>query len=236
MPLDSYACIKYLVVTLWLWSVCPALSAAAPHTDSTISQVGEQVYVVSHGWHSGFVVSARAIQDKLPQLRERFGDTPFIELGWGDFEFYQAKEMTPGMTLKALFWPTESVVHAVAVPAYVEKYFYNSRIERLCLSEEEYLSLLQFITESFHKNDGGELTPLKPGLYGNSQFYKGTGDFHLMNTCNKWTAKGLKSMGMDISTTFKLTAGSVMDYLHEYNQINQNELHDIGSLNNFCQK
>ena len=34
-----------------------------------------------------------------------------------------------------------------------------------------------------------------------------------MNTCNRWTAKGLKSIGMDISPTLKLTAGSVMNYL-----------------------
>jgi len=39
-----------------------------------------------------------------------------------------------------------------------------------------------------------------------------------MNTCNKWTAKGLKSAGMDISPTFKLTAESIMDYLEEYRQ------------------
>ncbi|MGF1760774.1 DUF2459 domain-containing protein, partial [Photobacterium sagamiensis] len=45
------------------------------------------------------------------------------------------------------------------------------------------------------------------------QFYKGVGDYHLMNTCNQWTAKGLKSTGMDISPTFKLTAGSVMKYV-----------------------
>ena len=39
-----------------------------------------------------------------------------------------------------------------------------------------------------------------------------------MNTCNKWTAKGLKSAGMDISPTFKLTADSIMDYVKEYRQ------------------
>jgi len=39
-----------------------------------------------------------------------------------------------------------------------------------------------------------------------------------MNTCNKWTAKGLKSAGMDISPTFKLTADSIMDYLKENRQ------------------
>ena len=54
---------------------------------------------------------------------------------------------------------------------------------------------------------------LQKGIYGDSQFYSGVGDFYLMNTCNRWTAKGLKSIGMDISPTLKLTAGSVMNYL-----------------------
>ncbi|MFB8829603.1 hypothetical protein ACE0DR_10225 [Azotobacter sp. CWF10] len=31
-----------------------------------------------------------------------------------------------------------------------------------------------------------------------------------MNTCNKWTAKGLRSAGVDIFPAFKLTAGSIM--------------------------
>ena len=62
------------------------------------------------------------------------------------------------------------------------------------------------------------MVELESGIYGNSQFYKGVGDFYLMNTCNKWTAKGLKSAGMDISPTFKLTADSIMDYLKDYRQ------------------
>ena len=59
---------------------------------------------------------------------------------------------------------------------------------------------------------------LKNGIYGNSQFYKGVGDYYLMNTCNKWTAKGLKSIGMDISPIFKLTADSIMTYIKGINQ------------------
>jgi len=59
----------------------------------------------------------------------------------------------------------------------------------------------------------GKVKELKNGIYGNSQFYKGVGDYYLMNTCNKWTAKGLRSTGMDISTKFTLTAGSVIGYL-----------------------
>ena len=82
----------------------------------------------------GFVVPARRIQFQLPKLRKRFGDIPYIEFGWGDKDFYQAKEITAGLALKAMLWPTESVIHAVAVPEKAYRYFENSTVETLGLN------------------------------------------------------------------------------------------------------
>ena len=175
------------------------------------------VYVVSHGWHTGFVIPAPEIQGVIPELEQRFVDIPYIESGWGDKGFYQAKETTSGLTLRAIFWPTESVVHSVAVPQKVEEYFSNSEVAKLCLSDGELSALIGFISRSFFRDKSGNLLELQKGIYGDSQFYSGVGDFYLMNTCNRWTAKGLKSIGMDISPTLKLTAGSVMNYLTKAN-------------------
>ena len=174
---------------------------------------GNEVYVVNHGWHTGFVVPASEIQHVIPELKKRFGNAPYIEFGWGDNEFYQAKEITSGITLKAIFLPTDSVVHAVAVPPKADEYFKHSEVEKFCLGDSELNSLVEFISSSFYRDESGIILKLNHGIYGDSQFYKAKGDFHIFNTCNKWTAKGLKSAGMDISTTFKLTAGSIMNYL-----------------------
>ena len=176
-----------------------------------------EVYVVSHGWHTGFVIPAPEIQGAIPELEQRFGNTPYIEFGWGDKGFYQAKETTLGLTLMAIFWPTESVVHSVAVPQKVEEYFSNSEVEKLCLSDVELSALIGFISSSFYRDKSGNLLELQKGIYGDSKFYSGVGDFYLMNTCNRWTAKGLKSIGMDISPKLKLTADSVMNYLTKAN-------------------
>ncbi|GAB3379979.1 TIGR02117 family protein [Azotobacter armeniacus] len=169
-----------------------------------------EVYIVSHGWHTGFVLPAEEVQRRLPELKRRFGSAAYIEVGWGDEEFYQAQEITTGVTLRAIFWPSESVVHAVAVPTAVDEHFSNTEMARLCLTDDELRSLMSFIEGSFYKNEREEILKMKDGLYGESQFYKGVGEYHLMNTCNVWTAKGLKSAGMDISPAFKLTARSVM--------------------------
>jgi len=196
---------------------CSAKPYILSYTEKFEGSGQNEVYVVSHGWHTGFVIPAPEIQGVIPELEQRFGNTPYIELGWGDKGFYQAKDTTLGLTLRAIFWPTESVVHSVAVPQKVEEYFSNSEVAKLCLGDGELSALIGFISSSFYRDKSGNLLELQKGIYGDSKFYSGVGDFYLMNTCNRWTAKGLRSIGMDISPTLKLTAGSVMNYLTKAN-------------------
>ncbi|VAX05274.1 FIG01046148: hypothetical protein [hydrothermal vent metagenome] len=208
----------FLIIISLLLAACFSESYAVKLINGAGAATGEEIYVVSHDWHTGFVVPAQRIQDQLPRLKERFGDTPYIEFGWGDRAFYQAEEYTTELMLKAILWPTESVMHAVAVVEKANEYFPNSEVIPLCLSTAEYASLISYIANSFLKDEKGEILPLQDGIYGDSQFYTATGYFSLMNTCNTWTAKGLQSAGFDISPMFKLTADSVMDYVAAYKQ------------------
>lgn len=198
--------------------VLSACSSGPPaiHRQEPYTGIGQNsIYIVNHGLHTGFVIPALSIQAAIPELKTRFKNVPYIEFGWGDKGFYQAKEITTGLTIRAIFWPTESVIHAAALPAPPDSYFPYSKTEKVCLTDGELASLIRFISNSFRKDATGAIFPLKSGLYGDSQFYAGVGDYYLMNTCNKWTAKGLRSVGMDISPAFKLTAGSIMNYLKE---------------------
>lgn len=205
--------IVFVLAIVTLISACSSKPSIVNHTSPFTEEGSIDLYIVSHGWHTGFVIPAEEMQARLPELKERFRDTPYIEFGWGDKGFYQAEEITSGLTLGAIFWPTPSVIHAVAVPGDVDTYFSNSEVEKLCLTNSELSSLIDFVEGSFYKDKNGNIVPLENGIYGNSQFYQGKGDYYLMNTCNTWTAKGLKSIGMDITPMFKLTASSVMTYL-----------------------
>ena len=219
----------YLLITLLIAANVLIITTKCFATELEKSAKNE-VYVVNHGWHTGFVVHASKIQKKIPELKQRFGNAPYIEFGWGDNEFYQAEEITSGITLKAIFLPTDSVVHAVAVTRKADKYFKHSEVEKFCLEDSEFKSLLEFISSSFYRDESGNILKLNHGIYGDSQFYKAKGDFHIFNTCNKWTAKGLESAGMNISTTFKLTAGSIMNYL------SREEYSGKIDLNRSCEK
>ena len=137
--------VKFLLLALCLISGCSSKPHVVENAKKNFVGGQNQVYVVSHGWHTGFVIPAPEIQGVIPELEQRFGDTPYIEFGWGDKGFYQAKETTLGLTLRAIFWPTESVVHSVAVPQKVEEYFLNS--EGGCLLGNWALEVINDIPE-----------------------------------------------------------------------------------------
>ncbi|MFC1689532.1 DUF2459 domain-containing protein [Pseudomonadota bacterium] len=168
------------------------------------------VYVVRHGWHTGFVIPSTTIQSRIPGLHDRFGDTPYIEFGWGDRAYYQTENKTLGITLRAVLWPTDAIVYAQPIPIEPGLYFPESKVETLCLERQHYAQLVRFIENSFAQTDTGDIIFSQDGLDENSVFFKGTGEYYLFNTCNTWTARGLKSAGLEISPAFKIQAASVM--------------------------
>lgn len=202
-----------IIAFLQILAGCSNEPDVVRHELDNHSEKNNEVYIVNHGWHTGIVLSAAAISEVIPELADRFDDVKYLEIGWGDKGFYQAKKITVGLSLRAIFWPTESVVHVVGMTTTPETYFINSEVIPLCFNDSELKSMLEFIKNSFYHSDKGQVQSLVNGIYGDSQFYKGTGDYYLFNTCNKWTAKGLWSAGMDISPVFKLRAESVMGYL-----------------------
>ena len=220
-----------LIIILLFSLICSACSGKPYIVKSELKSNAikdKSVYVVSHGWHTGFIIPADDMHKQVPELKVRFPTALYIEFGWGDKGFYQASEITTCLTLRAIFWPTDSIIHAVALTENPVTYFSGSQVEKICLNKENYRSLLLFIENSFFKSRTREVLPLKKGIYGNSQFYKAEGDYYLMNTCNKWTAKGLYSAGLDISTTFKLTSDSIMDFIEGENT-NQDDMGIISS-------
>jgi len=201
-----------LFLSLLITSACSTKPHVVKQTQIEVSGP-KVVFIVREGWHTGIVVPSGTIESRLPQLRGRFPKTPYIEFGWGDKAYYQAEEINSGLTVKAVFWPTESVVRAVPIPERPDIYFADNEVEVLCLDQEQYALLISFIEGSFHKDSEGNIVESQNGAEGDSQFYQAEGTYYLFNTCNNWTAKALKSAGLEISPAFKMTAGSTMSFL-----------------------
>ena len=118
---------------------------------------------------------------------------------------------------KALFWPTDSIMHVVGFNNHPRKYFQHSNLVEVKLSKSSLEDIISGIAKSFTMESKSPKA-LGKGLYGHSYFYEGKGTFYLGRTCNHWTAEILKASGIPIRTIFLFSSGQVMNELDFANQ------------------
>ncbi len=175
----------------------------------------KQIHVVDHGWHTGIVIAIDDLsKGQLPQHQD-FPKAKYLEVGWGDEDIYRAaNDITPGMALSAVFWPTDAVLHVVGFRNQVEKFFANSTIVQLTLSQKQFDQLIEFLETSYETSDSQISIPLGKGIYGISRFYRATGTYSIARTCNTWTAEGLQKAGLAVDPRQVLMSEDVMKQVH----------------------
>ena len=177
-------------------------------------QRGQAFSVVSHGWHTGVVVGARDLEKRLPELAASLSGASKVEVGWGDAAFYRAPEPTVSLALRAILYPTDTVLHVVSIPgADLRTHFPDSTVVTLMVSESGYDGLLDYIVDTFARTPDGHVIPLERGLYGRSRFYRAEGWFDSSNTCNTWVARAVAASEYPLRTTAVVTAEGLLNVL-----------------------
>ncbi len=166
--------------------------AAAPVADVAPAPADVAVFVVPQGGHTGLAVRVADIPEQLLPEKRDFPGADFLEFGWGDRDFYMAPSAGPWLTFKAAFLPTRSVVHVAGVRGTLGDAFPGAEIVALALSRPALESLLRYVHEAFARDDGAAARPLGRG------FYPGRETFHLLRTCNVWTAGALRAAGLPV--------------------------------------
>jgi len=180
--------------------------------DLPVSKADEQhFYLVSNGWHTGLVIPSIYLDKRFGFLSSYFGYSAYYEFGWGDAGYYPAKTGHFFLGFKALFWPTSTVMHVVALPVEPEKYFVAPQILKVKLSTKGMKKLINYLHESFKKDKEGSVISVQKGLYGRSFFFKANGYFFMTYSCNSWTSEALQEAGLPVSSFLTLSAEAVMD-------------------------
>ena len=169
------------------------------------------IQVASNGWHTAIVVPAPAIAATglLPEAAD-FPDAAFLEFGWGDRTYYPAKEKTLGMTLAAALAPTPAVMHMAGRAAALAGGSGGLEVVPVALTDAGFQNLVGAIAATFERPSGGRAESVSRGLYPGSSFYHARGEFHLLNTCNTWTARMLRAGGVALSPSGIVTADGLM--------------------------
>lgn len=201
--------------------VVPAMLTAActaPPAESLTPRADEDratVYLVNHGWHAGFVIKRSDLPaDVWPQQRE-FAEAEYLEVGWGDRDYYMSRRPHVGILLKAALWPTESVLHVVGMQGPVSGQFPRSEVWRIEFSTAGMRRLGRYVERSYALDEQGRSRPLGPSLYGRGRFYLSRESYHLFNTCNAWTARAMRAAGCPLIPATKLRVDALLSSLAE---------------------
>lgn len=180
----------------------PGVAAARTHT----------VFVSSNGWHTDIaVVRAEIPEGRIPE-RADFPAAVYLQFGWGDEDYYTTPDPGLGTTLGAAF-PGPAVMHVAGLWGRPSEVFRETEEVELTLDTTQFARLVDYLHESFDRGEETRVAASAKGVYDFSAFYPATGEFHLFNTCNTWTARGLAAAGVEISASGVQSADDVMRQL-----------------------
>jgi hypothetical protein len=94
------------------------------------AELVKPIYVINHGWHTGIAVRRADIREGAWPEPVDLADSEYVEVGWGNREFYMAPEGTLGLALKAVLWPSPAVLHVVGFDGPVSSSSLSARSSR----------------------------------------------------------------------------------------------------------
>jgi uncharacterized protein (TIGR02117 family) len=172
------------------------------------------VFVSSNGWHTDITIARADIPaGKIPESAD-FAHAQYLQFGWGDENYYTEPDPGLGTTLGAAF-PGPAVVHLAGLSRRPAETFTGVEEVTLTLDEATFVRLVDFLHGSFERGGEARATSSGPGVYSFSRFYPATGEFHLFNTCNTWTARALAHAGLDVKAGGVQEADEVMRQLRK---------------------
>ena len=153
--------------------------------------------VFSHGHHTGITLPASAVKAELPALSQTLPGE-WLEFGWGDEGYYRTDRLSILLAFRALAYPTPSVMHVFTTNQPLSVNYAYAPAKLYLLDESQRTALVSYRSEQFERDNEGELIDLGEGRYAASRFYRAREKFHYPNTCNSWTAKGLRTIGHEV--------------------------------------
>lgn len=142
----------------------------------------------------------------------RYAPGPFryLEVGWGDGDYYPAKRGTIHLALRAAFRSRWAVLQVVGFDGSVPTTFPRAKILQVDLSLDGVASLARYIDATYAVDPYGRPIIVAPAEYGVGAFYLARGQYGLLNNSNTWAARGLEIAGCPIDIDTAVTAGAIL--------------------------
>jgi uncharacterized protein (TIGR02117 family) len=121
----------------------------------------------------------------------------YLSFGWGDRDFYLNTptwdDLDWSLAFKALFLPTPSVMEVKGLNNLPN----HEDLKCVAIDRAEYINLMDYIDRSFQTDRQGEKVRIANGHFNRGGFYAAEGTYSILNTCNDWTAIGLRKADLN---------------------------------------
>jgi uncharacterized protein (TIGR02117 family) len=173
-----------------------------------------EVYIVQQALHTGIVFRMADVNLEIWPESKDFEGYEWIDVGWGDYEYYQSPDEDPWLAFKAIAMPTTAVLRVDGFSISPDRYYGNSPRLRFCFSREQFDQLCRTIHLTYLRD---ELD--KPKISGKGYgliFYAAKGKYHLFNTCNTWVADAFHTAGLSNRRSGIITARQLFSFLRRF--------------------
>jgi uncharacterized protein (TIGR02117 family) len=177
------------------------------------------IYVSSISWHTGIVVPGYALPDSLWTEDHNYAATSYLEIGWGDEDFFTHEGFNLWYAFKAVFWPTSSALHINPIYGRIEDHYFDTDVVRIALNDEQLQRLIYYLVAEFELDENGKVIPVAEGFYRDSHFYKGNSSYYFPNNSNVWVARAFKRAGFSIGPIWHQTTGSVLNKVQHFGDL-----------------
>ena len=168
------------------------------------------LYVVRHSWHTRIAVRYADVDPALwPESRD-LGAVTWLEVGWGDRDYYPAPHPSIWDAVDTVIRPTPAAIHVGGFDQAPSAFLADAPMACILVAARALDGLARFIHDSYELQNGAPVR-IRPGNYEHSWFYRATGRYHaLFNNSNMWVARGLRAAGVPVLPWRAVTASNTL--------------------------
>ena len=185
-------------------AVLALAAAGAAHAQAPRPSKGdcETLFVVSNGFHSSLALPAEAARAAgLPD----FG-APWVEVGWGEAEAYQAPRLTARNVARVVVRPGPSAMLLSPLRDRPDRVFRTGAVE-FGVSRAGLRSLMRDLAAEPRRDAAGDLIVLSQQKSG-GQFVAASTPFRVWRMCNAWASVRLRRAGLPVGRA--VSAGALV--------------------------
>ena len=195
--------------------LCLAACSAVPQetTPAIQRQAAEaatSVYVLRRGRHTDLILPVASLHAPLSAVAADFPGARYLTFGFGDRQYVLALHKNLAHALLAPL-PGAGLLLVTGLQGAPSDVYGGEHLIALPLQQEQIDAIGRFVWDSLQQDEKGAVLPYLPGKYPGNVYYPSSKTYYGLYTCNTWTAEGLKSGGLPVSTFGVLLAGQVWD-------------------------